>query len=147
MQATAIDKPWWTLRLTYGIVPIVTGIDKFTDRLTDWSIYMNPLVEKIVPLSQPTLMRGIGIIEILAGALVLHPRTTRFGAYLVGAWLFGIAINLVTMGMYYDIALRDVVLGIGAFALAQLSEIRATANKEEPTRIARGIGRPIHAGT
>ncbi len=119
-----LDTPWWTLRLTFGLVPIVAGIDKFTHVLVDWNKYLSPLARDVLPMSGATFMMIVGVIEIIAGALVLS-RYTRFGAYLVSAWLVGIAINLVTTGTYFDIAVRDVVMAIGAFALAKLTEVRA----------------------
>jgi len=125
MQEPAIDRPWWTLRLTYGLVPIIAGIDKFTNLLTDWTQYLSPLATKVVPVSAPTFMHAVGIIEIIAGVLVLNQRTTRFGAYLVSAWLTCIALDLVSMGSYLDVAVRDLVMGIGAFTLAKLTELRA----------------------
>jgi len=125
MQESALDTPWWTLRLTYGLVPIVAGFDKFTNLLTDWTHYLSPLATKVVPVSPTTFMHGVGIIEIIAGALVLNPKTTRFGAYLVTAWLVAIALNLVAKGAFFDVAVRDVVMAIGAFTLAKLTEIRA----------------------
>jgi len=127
MQESALDTPWWTLRLTYGLVPIVAGLDKFTNLLTDWTHYLSPLATKVVPVSPATFMHGVGIIEIVAGALVLNPKTTRFGAYLVSAWLVAIALNLVTKGAFFDVAVRDIVMAIGAFTLAKLTEIRVGA--------------------
>jgi uncharacterized membrane protein YphA (DoxX/SURF4 family) len=127
MLETAVDKPWWTLRLTYGLVPIVAGIDKFTNLLTDWTQYLNPLATRVVPIAPSTFMHVVGIIEIVAGVLVLNRRTTRFGAYLVSAWLALIALNLIAMRAYFDVAVRDLVMGIGAFTLAKLTEIRAHA--------------------
>lgn len=149
MQDTAIDKPWWTLRLTYGLVPIVAGLDKFTNVLTDWTHYLSPLATKVVPVAPQTFMHGVGIIEIIAGVLVLNRRTTRFGAYLVSAWLVAIALNLVTMGAFFDVAVRDVVMAIGAFTLGMLSEIRG--RYEQPVITTRAVqerlGEPSHAAT
>ena len=120
----AIDKSQATLRLTYGLVPVIAGLDKFTNLLTDWTHYLNPLATRVIPVSAPTFMHAVGIIEIIAGILVLNARTTRFGAYLVSAWLACIALNLITMGAYFDVAVRDLVMGIGAFTLAKLTEAR-----------------------
>jgi uncharacterized membrane protein YphA (DoxX/SURF4 family) len=142
MQESALDTPWWALRLTYGLVPIVAGLDKFTNVLTDWTQYLSPLATKVIPVSSTNFMHGVGIIEIIAGTLVLIPKTTRFGAYLVSAWLVGIALNLVTKGAFFDVAVRDVVMAIGAFTLAKLTEIR-----EASTSGVRGtpIGTSAHA--
>lgn len=146
MQESAIDRPWWTLRLTYGLVPIVAGLDKFTNLLTQWTHYLSPLATRIVPVSAPTFMHAVGVIEIIAGVLVLGRRTTRFGAYLVAAWLVAIALNLVSMGDYLDVAVRDLVMGIGAFTLAKLTELRAREPLAAAPRAARDrAGGAAHA--
>jgi uncharacterized membrane protein YphA (DoxX/SURF4 family) len=128
-----LDTPWWSLRLTFGLVPIVAGIDKFTHVLVDWNKYLSPLAKDILPFSGSSFMMIIGVIEIVAGALVLS-RFTRFGAYLVSAWLLGIAINLLTTGTYFDIAVRDTVMAISAFALAKLTELRTRDAASAPVR-------------
>jgi uncharacterized membrane protein YphA (DoxX/SURF4 family) len=121
-----LDTPWWTLRVTFGLVPIVAGLDKFTHVLVDWNKYLSPLAREVLPISGSSFMMIVGVIEIVAGVLVLS-RFTRFGAYLVSAWLLGIALNLVATGTYFDIAVRDVVMAIGAFTLAKLTEVRTHA--------------------
>ena len=123
-NAHELDTPWWTLRLTFGLVPIVAGVDKFTNLLVDWTKYLSPVATNALPISASTFMMVVGVIEVIAGLLVLS-RFTRFGAYLVSAWLVGIAVNLITTGTYFDIAVRDLVMAIGAFTLAKLTEIRA----------------------
>ncbi len=140
MQDTALDKPWWTLRLTYGLVPIVAGFDKFTNLLTDWTHYLSPIATRVVPVAPSTFMHIVGVIEIVAGLLVLNRKTTRFGGYLVAAWLAGIAINLLTMGTFFDVAVRDLVMGIGAFTYAKLTEIRDPARANAKPAL-----RPAHA--
>ena len=135
---------WWTLRLTFGLVPIIAGLDKFTNILTNWSHYLSPLALKVVPVSAETFMRGVGIIEIIAGILVLT--VTRFGAYLVTAWMVAIAINLLTLGNYYDVAVRDVVMAIGALTLARLTELR-THEVEVTTTRREPLGEPLGAST
>jgi uncharacterized membrane protein YphA (DoxX/SURF4 family) len=146
MQDKALDTPWWTLRLTYGLVPIIAGLDKFTNLLTHWTQYLSPLATKVVPVAPSTFMHIVGVIEIIAGILVLNRRTTRFGGYLVAAWLAAIAINLLTMGTFFDIAVRDVVMGIGAFTYAKLTEIRRAEVPAETTRGARTpLATPAHA--
>lgn len=115
---------YWALRLTYGLVPIVAGLDKFTNLLTDWTQYLSPMMKDFLPFSAGTFMMIVGVIEIAAGALVLS-KLTRIGAYVVAAWLVAIALNLLTTG-HYDVAVRDVVMAIGAFSLAKLEEARAS---------------------
>ncbi len=135
-----LQKPWWALRLTYGLVPIIAGIDKFTNLLTDWTQYLSPIAQRALPFSASTFMHIVGIIEIVAGIIVLS-RWTRIGAYIVGVWLVAIAVNLVTTGHYFDIAVRDLVMAIGSFVLARMSEVQV----HEP-RPARRAMEPTPAG-
>jgi len=111
------------LKIGIGIGPIVAGADKFFNKLTDWSMYLSPLATRVVPVSPATFMHVVGVVEICAGLLVLS-RWTKIGAYIVMAWLVCIAINLVTMGMFFDLAIRDVEIALGAFVLAQLCTVR-----------------------
>jgi uncharacterized membrane protein YphA (DoxX/SURF4 family) len=103
------------LKYTYGLVPIVAGLDKFTHLLTDWNKYLAPVVTDILPFSADTFMYLVGVIEIIAGILVLIK--PKVGSLIVALWLVGIAINLLLTGQYYDIAVRDTVMAIGAFSL------------------------------
>ena len=103
------------LKWTYGLVPIVAGADKFAHMLTDWDKYLAPIVTDILPLSAGTFMAIVGIIEIVAGILVLI--RPKIGSLVVGLWLIGIAVNLLLLGQYFDVAVRDVVMAIGAFSL------------------------------
>jgi uncharacterized membrane protein YphA (DoxX/SURF4 family) len=106
------------LKWTYGLVPIVAGADKFIHLLTDWNQYLAPIVTDIIPLSPATFMGIVGVIEIVAGILVfIRP---KIGSLIVGFWLIGIAINLLFTGQYFDIAVRDIVMAIGAFSLSML---------------------------
>jgi len=122
---------WWALRIGLGVGPIITGIDKFFNKLTDWGMYLSPIATRIVPVSATTFMRAVGIVEIVAGLIVLS-RWTRLGSYIVMLWLIGIAVNLLTTGMFYDLAMRDVEIALGAFALSQLTVVReqTTATQE-----------------
>jgi uncharacterized membrane protein YphA (DoxX/SURF4 family) len=144
MRETKLDSTWWALRLTYGLIPIIAGVDKFTNLLVDWSGYLSPFATELLPVGATTFMYAVGIIEIIAGILVLS-RFTRLGAFVVSAWLAAIALNLVTMG-YYDIAVRDVGLAVGAFALAQMTEGRAHAGVPARRERRRAqIGGPVAA--
>ncbi len=110
---------YYLLRSGYVFLPIVAGLDKFTDILTSWEIYLSPVFLKLLPITPTVFMRGIGVIEIIAGLLVaLKP---RLGAYIVFIWLWLIIINLFLLGDYFDIALRDFVLALGALALARMA--------------------------
>lgn len=107
------------LHLAFVIAPVVAGLDKFFHLLTDWDKYVAPVVARALPVSVHTFMSLVGIIEIGAGLLVLF--RPRIGAYVVAAWLVGIVVNLILVGGYLDVALRDVGLCLGALALARLS--------------------------
>jgi uncharacterized membrane protein YphA (DoxX/SURF4 family) len=122
METNETKQAYWLLRGVYGAVPIVAGLDKFTNLLADWEQYLSPLVTRFVPAS--AFMHAVGLVEIAAGVLVLS-RFTRIGAYVVMLWLMGIALNVVTTGQYFDVAVRDLVMAAGAFTLAKLAEARS----------------------
>ena len=109
-----------TLRLTYGIVPIVAGLDKFTNLLTNWSDYLSSGMKSMLPFDALVFMKIVGIIEIAAGLLVLL--RPLIGAYLVMAWLILIALELIIGGHFLDVAVRDLVMAVGAFGLSQLTK-------------------------
>jgi uncharacterized membrane protein HdeD (DUF308 family) len=107
------------LHVGFAILPIVAGLDKFSHILVNWDMYLAPGVARLSPIPSHTLMMAIGLIEIIAGVLVaIKPRV---GAYVVAAWLWGIIINLLLLSGYYDVALRDFGLSLGATALGRLS--------------------------
>jgi uncharacterized membrane protein YphA (DoxX/SURF4 family) len=126
MLDQSLNKPWWALRLSYGLVPIIAGLDKFTNLLVDWRQYLSPVAARVLPFSGATFMRIAGVIEIVAGILVLT-RFTRIAAYIVSAWLLAIALNLITSGRYLDVAVRDLVMAIGAFVFARMTAVREGA--------------------
>ena len=110
------------LRIGFTVAPILFGLDKFTHLLADWTMYLAPVATAVVPLPAQTIMYVVGVVEIAAGlAVALKP---RFGALLVAAWLLGIIVNLVVLGSFYDVALRDFGLLVGALALNRLSLIK-----------------------
>lgn len=115
----SIYRPLW---LTYGLVPLLAGLDKFTNILTDWSQYLSPLVTDLLPISAETFMWVVGVIEIIVGLMVLT-RWTRLGAWIAAIWLCAIALQLVTIGLL-DIAVRDLAMAVGAYTLARLAEAR-----------------------
>jgi uncharacterized membrane protein YphA (DoxX/SURF4 family) len=119
-QLTEVQKVWLTLKLTYGIVPIVAGLDKFTNILTDWTQYLSPGIVQALPFSASTFMMIVGVIEIVAGLIVLFK--TELGAYIVSAWLVCIALTLIASWQFVDVAIRDVVMAIGAYSLARLTK-------------------------
>ncbi len=123
-----INQVFWVLRIGLGAAAFLAGLDKFFNLLADWPMYLSPLATRVLPISAPTFMHIVGVIEMIAGLAVLAG-LTRIGGYVIMLWLIAIAINLVTTGMFYDIAVRDVELSLGAFALARLSEVRQLATK------------------
>ncbi|MCC6368726.1 MAG: hypothetical protein IT165_34820 [Bryobacterales bacterium] len=113
-----ILRAYWILRLAFTLVPIVAGIDQFTDKLADWDMYLAPLATRIVPLQAHTLMMIAGAAEIVAGLIVAF--APRIGGWIVAVWLWLIIINLLVAKGFYDNVLRDFGLSLGAVALAFL---------------------------
>jgi len=121
------------LQAGFVIAPIVAGVDKFIHVLANWDMYLAPQVEKMLPVSGHTFMLASGVVEILAGILVAA--IPRIGGFVVGAWLCGIVINLLIAGNFYDVALRDIGLAVGAFALGLLArEFNRPAPRPETAR-------------
>jgi hypothetical protein len=116
--ADHVDRVISILKWTYGLVPIAAGADKFTHILTDWNKYLAPAIADIIPFSPDTFMSIVGVIEIIAGILVLTK--PKLGSLVVALWLVGIVINLLLTGQYFDVAVRDLVMAIGAFCLYTL---------------------------
>src|SRR5687767_11334340 len=119
---------FWLLRIGFVVAPILFGIDKFAHVLVDWDRYLAPEFTDLFDAQAHTLMYAVGAIEIVAGLVVAF--RPRIGGYLVAAWLAGIIINLLLIGDYYDIALRDFGLLLAALALARL----ATAFDRKPAQ-------------
>ena len=110
---------FWLLRIGFTVAPILFGLDKFFHVLVDWDRYLAPEITDLFNAEAHTLMYAVGVIEIVAGLVVaVRP---RFGGYLVAAWLAGIIVNLLLIADYYDIALRDFGLLLGALTLARLA--------------------------
>ena len=124
-----LNNAWWALKVGLGAAATGAGVDKYFNKLADWEMYISPVATRFLPFSGTTFMHIVGVIEIAAGILVLS-RWTKYGAYLVMGWLLAIAINLVATGMFFDLAVRDVQLAIGAFALAQLTAVKEFALAE-----------------
>jgi len=119
LQADPAFQAFWLLRTGFTVAPILFGLDKFFHVLVDWDLYLAPEFADLFNAEAHTLMYFVGAIEIVAGLVVaVRP---RFGGYLVAAWLAGIIVNLLMMAEFYDIALRDFGLLIGALALARLA--------------------------
>lgn len=122
---SAVDRVTTIMRITYGVVPMVAGADKFTHILVNWDQYLAPQIANMLPFAPHTFMLIVGVIEIAAGLLVLAK--PRLGSLIVCLWLLGIAINLLIGGQYYDIAVRDIVMTIGAFSLFTLTGRQETS--------------------
>lgn len=120
-KSLSLERTWMILRFTFGLVPIVAGLDKFTNILVNWETYLNPLVLNVIPLDGQVFMGIVGVIEIAAGILVLA--RPRIGGFVVMAWLVCIALSLIASGKYFDVAVRDLVMAIGAFTLANVTSI------------------------
>jgi hypothetical protein len=122
--ARSSQEAFLLLRTVFTVAPVVFGLDKFTNLLTDWTHYLAPWLNDIVPGTAQEAMYVVGVVEILAGiAVALVP---RYGALLVAAWLVGIIVNLVTIPDYFDVALRDFGLMVAALALWRLAVAHST---------------------
>jgi uncharacterized membrane protein YphA (DoxX/SURF4 family) len=121
-----LDWAWWVLRIGLGVGPFLAGLDKYFNLLTNWPAYISPLALKILPFSGQTFMHIVGVIEMIVGLAILT-KWTRLASYVACAWLLAIALNLVSTGMYFDVAVRDVEMALAAFVLARMTEVRADA--------------------
>src|SRR5215831_14927450 len=130
-----LDQAWWTLRIGLGLAAFLAGLDKFFNILAHWTNYISPMALRVLPFSAQTFMYIVGVIEMIVGLAILA-KWTRLGAYVAAAWLILIALNLVTTGAYFDVAVRDVEMALAAFVLARLTEVRQEATATRPARIA-----------
>jgi hypothetical protein len=127
-KTNPVAQAFWLLRLGFTVAPIAFGLDKFAHVLVNWDRYLAPEFADVLPWTTHQLMYAVGVIEIVAGLVVaVRP---RFGGYLVSAWLGGIIVNLLMQADFYDIALRDFGLLLGALTLARL----ASAFRPGPTQ-------------
>ncbi len=121
MHDRHMTSAYWALRVALGVVPIVAGIDKFTNLLTDWQAYLGPLARSLIPLSPAAFMHVAGIVEVIVGLAILVGRARMFG-FIACAWLAGIALELLSTGHFLDVAARDAVMAVAAFALGRLAQ-------------------------
>ena len=110
---------FWILRVGFTVAPILFGLDKFAEVMTDWEGYLAPSIDKLVPGTAHQAMLAVGVVEIVAGLVVAV--APRFGGLLVAAWLAGIIVDLLILGGALDVALRDFGLLLGALALSRLA--------------------------
>jgi uncharacterized membrane protein YphA (DoxX/SURF4 family) len=125
-----MDQAWWALRIGLGVGPFLAGLDKYFNFLTNWPAYISPLALKILPFSGQTFLHIVGVIEMIVGLAILT-KWTRLGAYVASAWLVAITINLVSTGMFFDDAVRDLEMAVAAFVLAGVTEVRRDALHSE----------------
>ena len=121
-----LNQAWWALRVGLGVGPFLAGLDKYFNFLTNWTQYISPLALKILPFSGQTFMHIVGVIEMIVGLAILT-KWTRLGSYVASAWLLVIALNLVSTGMFFDVAVRDLEMALAALVLARMTEVRRTA--------------------
>lgn len=117
---------YWVLRVGLGAGAFLAGLDKFFHVLADWDMYLSPWIARVLPVSPEVFLRGVGVIEMVVGAAILVGAARVFG-YVAATWLGGIALNLLTTGAFFDVAVRDVEMALAAFALARLAEVRGAA--------------------
>lgn len=120
MENKIISQTFNLLKYTFVVVPIVAGADKFTNLLTNWPQYINPTIAGMLPLTPAAFMMIVGVIEIVAGIVVL--KKPIIGGQIVAAWLTLIALTLLMGFNYVDVAVRDLVMAISAFSMAQLAK-------------------------
>jgi hypothetical protein len=125
-----LKQGWWALRIGLGVGPFLAGLDKYFNLLTDWPRYISPMALKVLPFSGATFMHLVGIIEMIVGMAILT-KWTRLGSYVASVWLIAIAINLVSMGAFFALAVRDVEMAIAAFVLARMTEVRSDDRPRE----------------
>jgi hypothetical protein len=130
--STHSDQAYQILHIAFTVAPLVAGLDKFFHLLVNWDQYLAPVVARLLPFPGHTFMLLVGVIEIVAALLVWWK--PRLGAYVVMGWLWGIIINLLLIPGYYDVALRDFGLSLGALALARLAEAEAPAGAPAAAR-------------
>jgi hypothetical protein len=129
LSADPAHQAFFLLRTAFAVAPIVFGLDKFTNLLTDWPVYLAPWIDGILPGTAQQVMYAVGVVEVLAGVVVAV--APRLGGWLVAAWLGGIIVDLLTIPGFYDVALRDAGLLVGAVALARLS-VRHIPSRRHP---------------
>ncbi|WP_308196897.1 DoxX family membrane protein [Sinomonas terrae] len=117
------EQAYALLRTLYVVAPVLFGLDKFFNILAYWPTYLAPVATQIVPLSPQGFMYIVGVVEVIAGLLVAFK--PRWGSVVVALWLAGIIVNLLVLGHFYDVALRDFGLLVGALALNRLAVRRA----------------------
>lgn len=126
MFDSRLSAPWWALRIGLGLGPFLAGLDKFFNILADWPAYLSPLAQRFLPVSPVAFMHLVGVVEMIVGLAILT-RWTRIFSNVAAVWLLCIALNLITTGRYFDVAVRNVLLALAAYTLGQLTAVRESA--------------------
>jgi uncharacterized membrane protein YphA (DoxX/SURF4 family) len=135
MNTQRLTAAFWALRIGLGGAAFLAGLDKYFNLLADWPAYLSPLAAHVLPISAASFMHVIGVIEMAVGLAILCG-LTQLGGYVAAVWLIGIAVNLVTTGHYFDVAVRDLEMAIAAFTLARLTEagVAVPVQQRQPAR-------------
>ena len=122
------------LRIGFGVAPALAGLDKIVraNLLADWPAYISPLATAVLPIGGDAFMQIVGVIELAVGVAILTI-ATRVGAYVAAAWMVAIAVNLITTGQYFDVAVRDLLMAVAAYTLARLTEVRDSSRVRAPS--------------
>src|SRR5262245_39854731 len=142
-----LDSARLALKVGLGLTAFLAGLDKFFNLLANWEGYVSPLALAVLPVGARTLVHAVGIVEMAVGVAILT-RWTRVGAYTAMLWLVAIALNLLTTGQFFDVAVRDLVMAIAAYTLARLTEAQASAHRgvvAEPAQGERPRSRAVGA--
>lgn len=138
-----LTTPTVALRLALGLMATLAGLDKFFDLLANWESYIAPVAVQLLPVSPHVLMAIVGIVEFAVGITILGLRPA-LGAYVASVWLVLVAANLV-LGGHFDIAVRDVVIAVAAFAAARLFEVRDASSVRAADRVGGHAASPVRA--
>jgi uncharacterized membrane protein YphA (DoxX/SURF4 family) len=125
---TGVDSARTALEVGLGLAAFLAGLDKFFNLLADWPAYLSPLVAALLPVDATTFMWVVGIVEMVVGLAILT-RWTQAAAYVAAAWLALVAVQLVTTGRFFDVAVRDAIMAIAAYTLARLTEAKAAESR------------------
>ena len=122
MRDHSLDSVYLPLKITFGLVPLLAGLDKFIGLLADWESYLSPWVRDMLPFSGATFMMLVGVIKAGVGVAILT-KFTRLGAYVAMGWLVSVSLNLMLVGAY-DIAVRDLAMAVAAYSLGTISGLK-----------------------
>jgi hypothetical protein len=122
MNDKSLDSVYVPLKITFGLIPLLSGLDKFVGLLADWEGYLSPWLRDMLPFSGATFMMIVGVIEMIVGVAILT-KFTRLGAYVAMGWLVLISLNLLLVGAF-DVAVRDLAMAVGAYSLGRVSGLK-----------------------